>query len=631
MKFSESIQNGTLLCDGAIGSLLFERTGRLSEHNHNYESFNIDRPEIVTEIHLEYLLAGAQLLTTNTFSCNLAHLSIHNQAHRLEEMNQAGVQRVRDAIQLFNKQHSNQQDLFIAGSIGPTPKVNESPEEIRALYTPQILALVESGIDAILLETFSSREHVRTMLEVINQLEDPPPVIVQMSLRKNNNGIWNHDPTEFVEETARLGASVVGVNCCAPSDASSFLEVIRKIEGVVKNEIQISLMPNGGDFQRIGHRYLTGVNPESLGKFARESVLAGARIIGGCCDVHPKHIHEMHNYLRASKTSTLFIKQPSDSQTKASSNSQRSENGIFSKKILNNEFAVSVEMLPSRGTGGIKSRLNFINSLVESRLADAIDLTDGSRGVSLMAPTDFIQVIRRKLNWNHKDHIELIPHFTMRDLNSLAIQSRLVGMWANDVHNVLLISGDPPKMAPTYPRSSAVFDLDSVAVINYVKNNLNRGIDFGGQRLGAQKNPQTKFTVGSGFEPEALNMQSEFEKLQRKIDAGVDYIMTQPSFKNTFPRSMHKFRSQSSFLVGVMILNGLEHAKRMAAVPGVVIPDNVFSKITSFEKIEDQKKVGADIASEQIRWARKEGWAGIYLMSPASHKYIISVLRNGLS
>ena len=132
---------------------------------------------------------------------------------------------------------------------------------------------------------------------------------------------------------------------------------------------------------------------------------------------------------------------------------------------------------------------------------------------------------------------------------------------ANDVHNVLLISGDPPKMAPTYPRSSAVFDLDSVAVINYVKNNLNRGIDFGGQRLGAQKNPQTKLTVGSGFEPEALNMQSEFEKLQRKIDAGVDYIMTQPSFKNTFPRSMHKFRSQSSFLVGVMILNGLEHKK----------------------------------------------------------------------
>ena len=631
MDFVEAIRKETLLCDGAIGSLLFDRTGRLSEHNHNYESFNIDRPEIVADIHLEYLQAGAQVITTNTFSCNLAHLSLHNQSHRLREINQAGVQRVRDAIQLYEEQQGEHRKVFIAGSMGPTPNANESPEEACSIYTPQVEAFVESGVDAILLETFTSLQHVRTVLEIIKRIEFPPAVIVHMALKKNSKDTWDLDPLKFVEETAKLGACVVGVNCCAPSVAHSFLQATREIERVVENEIHISLMPNAGDFQRIGHRYLTGINPESMGKFARRSMIGGAKLIGGCCDVHPEHIHEMHNYLRADSPSKIFIPKPNDSRTEAIADSVRSKNGTFSKKIFSGEFAVSVELLPSRGTGGIKSRLNFIKSLIESRLSDAIDITDGSRGVSLMAPTDFIQLIRRRLNWSNDDPIELIPHFTMRDLNSLAIQSRLVGMWANDVHNVLLISGDPPKMAPTYPRSSAVFDLDSKSVIYYVKNNLNRGIDFGGYKLGLQKNPQTKFTVGSGFEPEALNMQRELEKLRGKIDAGVDYIMTQPTFNKKVTDLLQSFRNRSSFLIGVMILNGLEHAKRMASVPGVVIPIEVFSKITHYDKIEDQKKVGAEIASEQIRWAQAEGWAGIYLMSPASHEKIIQVLDEGLS
>ncbi|MEE3233170.1 MAG: homocysteine S-methyltransferase family protein [Candidatus Latescibacterota bacterium] len=630
MNFVEAIQEGTLLCDGAIGSLLFERTGRLSEHNHNYESFNIDRPEIVTGIHLEYLQAGAQVLTTNTFSCNLAHLSTHNQSHRLEEINRAGVLRAKDAIQLFGAQHNKGQKVFIAGSIGPTPNVNESPEEARTVYTPQILALVNGGADAILLETFTSLQHVRTVLEIINQIKCPPPAIVHMSLRKKSNGDWSQDPIHLVNETAKLGACVVGVNCCSPSEANSFLETTNQIDSVIKNKIHLSVMPNGGDFKRIGHRYLTGVNPEFMGKFARQAVIKGTRLVGGCCDVHPEHIHEMQNYLRANDTSRIFLTKPHDPKTEAISDSLRSKNGAFSKKIISNEFAVSVELLPSRGTGGIKSRLNFIKSLVDSGLADAIDLTDGSRGISLMAPTDFIQVIRRRLNWNSNDQIELIPHFTMRDLNSLAIQSRLIGMWANDVHNVLLISGDPPKMSPTYPRSSAVFDLDSTSVIHYVKNNLNMGIDFGGHKLGTHKNPRTKFTVGSGFEPEAADIQKELEKLERKIDAGVDYIMTQPTFNQTVTETLQAFRNQSSFLIGVIVLNGLEHAKRMAAVPGVVIPDNVLSKIARYDNIEDQKEAGAEIASKQIRWAREEGWSGTYLMSPASHDKIIQVLSNGI-
>jgi homocysteine S-methyltransferase len=242
-------------------------------------------------------------------------------------------------------------------------------------------------------------------------------------------------------------------------------------------------------------------------------------------------------------------------------------------------------------------------------------------------------VLREHLGWDARtgDRLELIPHFTSRDLNVMGLQSRLIGYWGRRIHNVLFVTGDPPKMSPTYPRSTAVFDLDSVAMIYYTRSCLNAGVDFGGQPLGKHRDPRTHFTIGAGFEPEALDREREQDKLQRKIANGADYLMTQPAFRYEPLAALEPFRSQVGVFVGVMVATGLDHVRRIGQVPGVVVPDEVYARLGKYEKPEDQAEMGKEIAVEQVRWVRRQGWAGLYLMSPAAHQPVLEVLRAGLS
>lgn len=623
-QFLSTLQSQPLLADGALGSYLFERTGRLSEQNHLYETFNLERPDLVRQIHLEYLQAGARCITSNTFAANITHLP----EAPISKLNTEGARIARQAIDAYRQQTQSQDSFFVLGSIGPTLEMRESPLEARDIYRRQIEAL--TGVDALLLETFTSLLHVAAILEVLQQIPDAPPAIVHMALHKRGDD-WDQDPQLFAKTAANLGAQVIGVNCCTPGEATSFFTSVQELKLVQDGQVQLSAMPNGGDFQRIGHRYLTGVNPEYMGRFARSMAQQGVQLIGGCCEVHPNHIREMHNYLHSltagEQELTTSVK-PALALPSTTPADKR-QNGPFSRKIIDGEFAVSVEMLPPRGTGGLKSRLAFIEKLAASRLADALDITDGSRGIPLMPPADFVHLIRQRLHWK-TDPIELIPHFTGRDLNVMGLQSRLIGYWANKIHNVLFITGDPPKMSPTYPRSTAVFDLDSVALIRLAQTYLNAGLDFGGQPLGTHKDPRTRFTIGSGCEPEALDSEREFARLERKIDAGADYIMTQPAFNLAALKNVQEYRAKVPILVGIMVLKDLQHAGRIAQVPGVIVPEAVFARLQQYESEADQAKAGIELAAEQARWIRTEGWAGLYLMSPSSHQPVLEVLKQGL-
>ena len=244
-------------------------------------------------------------------------------------------------------------------------------------------------------------------------------------------------------------------------------------------------------------------------------------------------------------------------------------------------------------------------------------------------PGDFVHLIRRRLGWT-ADRLELIPHFTARDLNVMGLQSRLIGYWTNQIRNVLFVTGDPPKMSPTYPRSTAVFDLDSLALIRYAHTFLNAGLDFGGQPLGTHKDPRTGFTIGSGYEPGALDRDREFDRLERKIDAGADYIMTQPAFNMDALHNLENYRDRVPIVVGVMVLRGFQHARRIAQVPGVTVPKDIFTRLVRYHGEADQARAGIELAAEQIRWVRDEGWSGLYLMSPSSHQPVLEVLKRGL-
>jgi homocysteine S-methyltransferase len=612
--FLATLKATPLLTDGAMGSYLFELTGRLPETNHVYEAFNADQPELIRRVHRDYLTAGARCLKTNTFGANRRQLKSFGLEHRVAELNRAGVAVARAAAIEFSNE-----PVFLLASVGPTTEALTEPAPIAACYQEQLESLIAAGVDALLLETFQSQHQLELLIDLIRSFPHAPPIIAEMTFGAELK------PRAFVERMAEKGASLAGVNCCAPWDASAFVDAA---QGAA---LPLSVMPNAGGFQRISNRFMTSVNPEFAGKLARSFLDRGVRLIGGCCEMHPPHIREMHNYLRSRQSGTMVTDIRTASTRPPAGNAEKKQNGPFSRKLKEGRFVVSVEMLPTRGTDErfVAGKIEFLRQLADSGLADAVDITDGSRGIPLMPPGDFIHLARARLGWT-TDRLELIPHFTGRDLNLMGIQSRLIGYHANGIHNVLFITGDPPKMSPTYPRSTAVFDLDSVGMIRFTQAHLNAGVDFGDAPLGKQADPRTYFTIGTGCEPEAADRKRELERLRQKIDNGADYIMTQPAFHHEPLAALEPFRARCPVLVGVMVLSSFEQAQRLAQVPGVIVPDAILQRLAGHASPADQAKVGQDIAIEQVRWVAREGWSGIYLISPGTTAVIQRVLEAGL-
>ncbi len=654
-RFLNALRSGVVLGDGATGSLLFEMTGRLSERNHVYEALNIENPDLVRQVHLSHLQAGATALKTNTFGANepsLARLGITGKA---AEINHAGVRLARESLEQFAEaetpDQANSHERFVLGSVGPVL----GDEPVEDIYDSQLRALIGagrqnpgpgSGVDALLFETFESLERATALVRFATDIENCPPVVLHMSLRqRRRDGAWNIEPAEYVARAAEAGASVVGVNCCAPWEAEAFVRLAKETPEVKSGAVMLSAMPNAGGFERIGHRFMSRVNPEFMGRTARTLSDDGARLIGGCCEVHGDHIREMSGFLR-SRQAGILGEVNAGAGREPVGPERKSANGTFSKKLFAGEFVVSVEMLPPRGTGPkqLRDKAELVLRLAVSGLADAVDVTDGSRGIPLMPPGDFIQSIKeitaggravrygtnieseRMTGSDLISSIEFIPHFTSRDLNLMAVQSRLIGYHSRGIHNVLFVTGDPPKMSPTYPRSTAVFDLDSTRMIELAHGSLNAGVDFGGQALGRQKQPETHFTMGTGFEPEAVDSEGELAKLERKLAAGADYVMTQPAFNWDALAQLEEVRKRSRIIVGVMVLTSLAHAERFSQVPGVRVPQQVFDRFARFDDEVDQRKSGLELAISQAERVRDEGWSGLYLMSPASAGAVPDVL-----
>jgi len=632
--------NGAILADGGIGSLIFQLTGRLASTEYTYEALNLRNPELIKGIHASSLAAGATVLTTNTFAANTVELTAAGVGDRVDEINRAAVEIARVAIANHRAEYQEAgATYFVIGSVGPGGRNVEA-------YTAQVDALIGAGVDAFLLETFTDIELAMQLTRSISGRPEAPRVIVHGALDPGVGEAqkWPVEPIEFVKMAAEAGASVAGINCVAPWAAAAFVSEAKEAPAVAAGDILLSAMPNAGGFERIGHRFLARANPEYMGTLARQLGDSGASLVGGCCEVHPEHIREMSAYLK-SRTSSLeqdsagpaarpgtlgntgtgsvpvaAIRDKSDS---------RRANGEFSRKLFEGEFAISVEVVAPLGaeSKALDLRATMVSQVVEEGLADAVDITDGSRGMPLVPPGDLIELIRQKLDWRDGDRIEFIPHFTGRDLSTLAVQSRLMGYHWRGIKNVLFITGDPPKMSPTYPRSTAVFDMNSVQMIRATASQLNQGRDFGGNPLGSEFASSAGFTVGTGFEPEAINMPRELDRLRAKIDAGADYVMTQPAFDNSPLSTIEPVRNLIPVLPGVLVLRSADHAKRIAQVPGMNLPAGVLDEMDRFSEPADQAKAGLDLAVTRARAYKSEGWAGLYLMSPASMGAAVSVLK----
>ena len=618
-KFLESLRTGTTLADGGIGSLLFQLTGRLASPDFLYEAINLRNPNLIKGIYASSLAAGATVLTTNTFSANESELTVAGAGDQVDQINKVAITIAREAIEEHLAEYPDDSSVvFVIGSIGPGGTTVES-------YSTQIDSLIENGADAILLETFTNTDRLLALTRDISSRDNAPPVLAHAALDPGvgETQVWPIEPAQFASMAASAGASVAGINCVAPWVAAEFIQKAHTAPEVKNGDLLLSAMPNAGGFERIGHRFLARSNPEYMGTLARQLGDSGAALVGGCCEVHPEHVREMSAYLKSRTSSVgadLAMSPEARQRREHPAEDSRKTNGSFSRKIFDGKFAISVEMVAPTGSDpkALDLRARMVQEIVGEGLADAVDITDGSRGLPLIPPGDLVELIRAKLDWRDHDKLEFVAHFAGRDLNTLAVQSRLMGYHLRGIRNVLFITGDPPKMSPTYPRSSAVFDMNSIQLIRATADQLNVGRDFGGNPLGGNLDSGTKFTIGTGFEPEALNIDAEIDRLRAKIDAGADYVMTQPVFDDASMKTIAPFRNLVSVLPGVMVLKSKSHAQRIAQVPRVNLSQSVIDSLAKYPSGNDQLKAGIDFAVRQAHEYRSQGWAGVYLMSPAS-------------
>ena len=553
----ELIDDGqTHVFDGAMGTLLYSRGIFL---NVCYDELVLKQPDLIRDIHREYVRAGAELLETNTFGANPVKLAQYGLAGDTERINQAAAALARDAAG---------SRASVLGAIGPLgiriePFGEMGVAEAREAFARQVDGLLAGGVDGFIIETFSDVEEVRAAFEAIRSRSDLP-VVAQMTVGTDGKTYYGTEPATFGPWLEAMGADVVGVNCSV--GPHGVLEVIEQLARVVR--IPLSAQPNAGLPREVGDRKIYMASPEYMAEYARRIVEAGARFVGGCCGTTPEHIKAMIGFVKsvAPRHVALFAAQPArvEPQTPV----PLAERSAFGAKLARGDFVTTVEIVPPKGVDPAP----MFEQVRELKAAgvDAVNVPDGPRAQSRMGALLSGLLIQREIG------LEAVVHYACRDRNLLGMLSDLLGAAASGVRNLLIVTGDPPKMGP-YPDATAVFDIDSIGLTNLVSR-LNRGLDPGGNALGGT----TRFVVGVGVNPAAVDPEREFKRFAWKVEAGAEYAMTQPVFDleqlDRFLERVAPFRVP--IIAGIWPLVSLRNAEFLAnEVPGVTVPPAILERM----------------------------------------------------
>lgn len=590
----ERIAEGPVCFDGAMGTLLYSRGIFI---NRNFDELNLTRPDMVEKVHADYLAAGAMVLTTNTFGANPVKLSRHGLGEQIDAINRAGVRLVRAV--------SGGQAL-VAGSIGPTGLIPDESdpammERIRAAFAEQADALMAEGVDALVLETFRHPAEMAAALEAVRPLARVP-IVASMVFDPDLLTGDGLTPEAAATWMAARGADVVGANC--GEGPSVLFQVAQRMLAAGRPVIA---QPNAGRPRRIEGRVLYMSTPEYFGEYAKRMLAAGIRVVGGCCGTTPSHIRQMSAEVRMVGGGRIRIAEsvaPVDVVTAPRAEppplAERSALG----RELAQGFVVSVEVDPPAGVDPAKA-------LAGARALKAagvrfVNIADGPRATVRMSPLSLACLLRREVG------VEPIVHVTCRDRNLLGLQSDLLGAHALGLRDLLVITGDPSKLGD-YPEATTVYDLDSIGLLRLVSN-LNRGVEPSGRRLAGA----TTFVKGCGAEPGASDLVREVDRLRRKVDAGADYVMTQPVYDaEVMDRFLDRIRGVGvPVVLGVLPLASHRNAEFLHnEVPGMTIPDPIRERM----RIAGGGSAGRD---EGIRIAREITAAflsrvrGLYVMPP---------------
>lgn len=575
------IKQSAVLCDGAMGTLLYSKGIFI---NRSYDELNLSQPDLIRAIHHDYLQAGAEIIETNTFGANSFRLARHSLADKVHDINYTGARLAREAAKSF--------DVWVAGSVGPLgtriePLGKTSFDEAREAFRQQITALVEGGVDLLILETFGYLEEIHQALLAARDVAGKLPVVAQVTIDEDGNCLDGSDPETFAPKLAEWGADVIGCNCSVGPVA--MLGAIERVRAV--SSLPLSAQPNAGIPRSIEGRNIYLCSPEYMASYARKFVGAGVRIVGGCCGTTAEHIRVMKAALRVgearNKVAAAHVKS-GPTLASAIPAVPLEDRSLLGAKIARGEFATMVEIVPPKGID-VRKEIEGARFL-KSVGVDGVNIPDSPRASARMSNQALSVLIQREVG------IDAVLHYTCRDRNVLCIQSDLLGAAAVGIKNLICITGDPPKMG-NYPDATAVFDVDAIGLVNIV-HNLNRGLDIGGNPIGTG----TSFVIGVGANPGLTDLDEEIRRFEYKVEAGAEYAVTQPVFdirllENFLQRIEH---CRIPIIAGIWPLVSVRNAEFMKNELRVSVPDSILQRMARAQTPEAARAEGVAIAREML-------------------------------
>ena len=591
--FVERLAEGLLVADGAMGTMLYARGVFI---NRCFDELNLSSPDLVRGVHEEYLEAGAELLETNTFGAHRLKLGPHGLEGQVAKINREGARLARQAAQ---------GRAWVAGSIGPLgkplkPYGSIGHHEALEVYSGQVQGLVEGGVDLFLLETMPSLDMALVALEAV-RAQSQLPVGVSLTFNDEGTTFYGERPEDVVAELERRGVALVGANCS--QGPQPMLETVQRMAAAARSA-RIAAMPNAGSPARVEGRYVYLCTPEYMAVYARRYLEAGVTVVGGCCGTTPAHIRDLVRSVRMVQPAREVAAVTVPARAKeAQPPIPREERSPLARK-LGRSFVVSVELDPPRGAD--PARLLDRAQYCRENEIDAINVADGPRASARMSAQSLCVLMQQKVG------IDTILHYTCRDRNLLGIQSDLLGAYALGLRNVLAITGDPPKLGD-YPDATAVYDVDSIGLIR-IMSHLNHGCDLAGNPIG----PPLGLHIGCGADPSKPDLEKEVRRLEEKVRAGAEYIMTQPVYD---PRTVEAFLGmirhlQTPVLIGILPLYSHKNAEFLHnEVPGMRIPEDIRERMRVAGSGEQAQLTGVRIAQEALLAAREQA-QGAYVMPP---------------
>ncbi|HJN03158.1 MAG: bifunctional homocysteine S-methyltransferase/methylenetetrahydrofolate reductase [Nitrospinota bacterium] len=598
-SFKEALKNKFLVCDGAMGTALYSKGIFI---NRCFDELNLTNPDLIREIHSEYIKSGADIIETNSFGANRFKLQRYGLDSKVYDINKASAVIAKDEAR---------GGVFVAGAIGPIgggiePLGKLSKLKAKEAFIEQAKGLLDGGVDLFILETFSDLNELHQAYFAIRELctknAVEKPIITQITFEDDGNTFYGVSPVRAVKEMESWGTDAAGANCSI--GPQPMFESIRKM--AASCSIPLSVMPNAGLPRIVEGRQIYLSTPEYFATYAKRFIRSGVRIVGGCCGTTAEHIKLICSAVKAISPSRIEITETakSDKTPKTITPLLTAQKSDLAKKLSDNKFVVSVELLPPKGCDPSKV-LEAAKKLKEAGV-DNSNIPDGPRASARMSSMSLAGLFLREVG------IEPIVHYTCRDRNLLGMQSDILGAEAAGIKNILAVTGDPPKLG-NYPDATAVYDVDAIGLVKLI-NNLNHGLDVA-------KNPIGKpagIHIGVGVNPGAINIEEEERRFRQKVEAGAEFVLTQPVFEEKlFFNFLERNKDLNiPIILGVLPLTSYRSAEFLHnEVPGMSIPENIRKRMKKADAANKAKETGIEIAREAFL-KMKDKANGAYIMAP---------------